>query len=242
MSKKTDTRTAILRQALDLSSEVGLEGLSVGSLAKRVGMSKSGLYAHFESKEDLQSKVLNTAAEVFVDVVMVRALKKPRGLPRIQALFDLWLEWSSGEHSGGCPFISAATEYDDRPGPVRDTLVAHLNDLQGAIARAARISIEEGHFRNDLDVDQFTFEFWGILSSYHHFARLMRHEASLRIAAGGNGRALLLRSAELLLRADSGLLDDGRRLEDARALLDEHSESLPPEVQRALQRLVIGSE
>ncbi len=193
MNKKADTRTTILRQALDLSSEVGLEGLSVGSLAKRVGMSKSGLYAHFESKEDLQSQVLHTAAEVFADVVMAPAIKEPRGLPRIQALFDRWLDWSSSELSGGCPFISAATEYDDRPGPVRDTLVAHLSDLTGAIARAARISIEEGHFRDDLDVDQFTFEFWGILLSYHHFARLMRHdeapERASRAFAGLIGNA-----------------------------------------------------
>jgi len=183
MNKKADTRTAILQQALDLSSEIGLEGLSVGSLAKRVGMSKSGLYAHFESKEDLQAQVLDTAAALFVDVVMVRALKKPRGLPRIQALFDLWIEWSSEELSGGCPFISAATEYDDRSGPVRDTLVAHLRDLTGAMARATRISIEEGHFRKDLDVDQFTFEVWGILLSYHHFARLMRDDDARKRAS-----------------------------------------------------------
>ncbi len=147
MSKGNETRNAILRQALDLSTEVGLEGLSVGVLAKQVGMSKSGLYAHFESKEDLQSQVLDAAAALFVDLVVVPALKKPRGLPRVQALFDRWLDWATREHSGGCPFIAAATEFDDREGPVRETLVSHLRDVTGTIARAAGIGLVEGHFR-----------------------------------------------------------------------------------------------
>jgi AcrR family transcriptional regulator len=176
MTKGEETRRAILKQALDLSSEVGLEGLTVGVLAKRVGMSKSGLYAHFESKEDLQSEVLDAAAERFVDVVLAQAIKKPRGLPRLQALYELWLEWATGELSGGCPFIAGAAEFDDRPGPVRDNLVSHLSGSFGAVARAARISVEEGHLREDLDVDQFAWEFWAILLAYHYFSRLMRHE------------------------------------------------------------------
>jgi len=175
MSKGTDTRHAILRQALDLSSHVGLEGLTVGVLAKRAGMSKSGLYAHFESKEDLQCQVLDTAAERFIDVVMSRVLKQPRGLPRVQMLFDMWVEWSTAELSGGCPFISASTEFDDRAGPVRDKVVAHLSDVTDAIARAAQIAVQEGHFRDDLDTEQFAFEMWAILLAFHHFSRLMRH-------------------------------------------------------------------
>jgi AcrR family transcriptional regulator len=174
MSKGEDTRSSILRQALDLSSEVGLEGLSLGSLAKLVGMSKSGLYAHFDSKEDLQSQVLDSTARRFVDVVVAPALKKPRGLPRVKALFERWLGWSTNELSGGCPFIAAATEFDDRSGPVRDTVVAHLRDATGTIARAAQISVEEGHFRANLDLEQFAFDFWAILLAYHQFHRLMR--------------------------------------------------------------------
>jgi len=183
MSKGSDTRRAILLQALDLSSEVGLEGLTVGVLAKRMGMSKSGLYAHFDSKEDLQCKVLDTAAERFVDVVMMRVLKQPRGLPRVQTLFDLWVDWSMEELSGGCPFIAAAVEYDDRAGPVRDTVVHHLTDVTDAIARAAQISVQEGHFREDLDVEQFAYEMWGILLAFHHFSRLMHCDAA-RMRAG----------------------------------------------------------
>jgi AcrR family transcriptional regulator len=176
VSKGEETRISILQQALDLSSEVGLEGLTIGALAKRVGMSKSGLYAHFESKEDLQTQVLHTAASLFVDVVVTRALKEPRGLPRVKALFERWLDWTTENLSGGCPFIAAATEYDDRSGPVRDSVVGHLSDAIETIARAARISVDEGHFRADLDADQFAFEVWGVLLSYHYFARLHRCE------------------------------------------------------------------
>jgi len=174
MAKGDETRRAILRQALDLASEVGLEGLTVGVLAKRVGMSKSGLYAHFESKEDLQGQVLDAAAELFVNVVVVTALRKPRGLPRVKALYEVWLEWTTQELSGGCPFLAAATEFDDRPGLVRDRLVGHLSDVLDTIKRAAQLAVEERHFRSDLDVDQFAFDFWAIIMSFHHYARLLR--------------------------------------------------------------------
>jgi AcrR family transcriptional regulator len=193
MTKGDETRSVILRQALDLSSEVGLEGLTVGALAKQVGMSKSGLYAHFESKEDLQSQVLDAAAALFVDVVVSKALTRPRGLPRVEALFQNWLGWTTEKLSGGCPFIAAATEYDDRPGPVRDTLVGHLLDVIGTIARAAQISVDEGHFRADLDVDQFAFEFWAILLAYHHFCRLMRQDDARKRAK--RAFAALIRNA-----------------------------------------------
>lgn len=173
MGKGDETRHTILAQALDLASEVGLEGLTLGVLAGRTGMSKSGLYAHFESKEALQCQVLDTAAERFVDVVLAPALKQPRGLPRLETLFELWLDWETDALSGGCPFIAAATELDDRPGPVRDRLTAHLHDVLGAVARAARIGVEEGHFRADLDVEQFAYELWGALVAYQHFGRLL---------------------------------------------------------------------
>lgn len=176
MSKGDETRSEILKQALDLASQVGLEGLTIGSLAKRVGMSKSGLYAHFGSKEELQTRVLDTAAEIFTRVVLTKAFKKPRGVPRIRAIFDIWLEWYSGHMSGGCPFIAAAAELDDRPGPVREKLVNHLQDVTRMILRAAKLAVKEGHFRRDLDLEQFAFEFWAIILAYHYYARLLHHE------------------------------------------------------------------
>ncbi len=173
MSKGDQTRQTILRKALHLCSEVGLEGLSIGMLAKSTGMSKSGLYAHFKSKEGLQCQVLDAAAERFVDVALAPALKKPRGLPRLRALFDLWLRWETNELRGGCLFVAASTELDDRPGPVRDCLVGHLQDMLGAIARAAQIAVEEGHLDQQLDTAQFAYELWGVLLAHHCYERLL---------------------------------------------------------------------
>ena len=185
MSKGDQTRQAILRTAVDLSSEVGLEALSIGLLAKGAGMSKSGLYAHFDSKEDLQCQVLNAAAQRFVDVVVSPAIKKARGLPRIEAMFRRWLKWGTEELQGGCVFMAAASEYDDRPGKVRDTLVGHQQALLGTITRAALIAVEEGHFDTELDTEQFAFEFWGLLLAHQHYERLLgRPDATRRVKAG----------------------------------------------------------
>lgn len=173
MNKKTNTLNSIMSQALNLSSKVGLEGLTIGSLAKRVGISKSGLYAHFESKEDLQVRVLDSSAERFIEVIVRPTIKMPRGIERVRTMFEKWLEWISGELSGGCPFIAAATEYDDRKGPVRDRLEEHLMNATETIKRAAKISIEEGHFRRNLNTDQFAFDFWAIMFSYHHYLRML---------------------------------------------------------------------
>ncbi|MCA9525776.1 MAG: TetR/AcrR family transcriptional regulator [Myxococcales bacterium] len=182
MSKGEATRQAILGQALDLTSEVGLEGLTLGVLAQRVQMSKSGLYAHFASKEVLQRDVLDTAAARFVDVVIAPALKRPRGLPRIELLFEGWLRWGTEELTGGCPFVAAAADFDDRPGMVRDRLIGHLKDMLGTVSRSARIAVEEGHFRADLDTDQFAYEMWGLLVAYQHYRRLLGDPASIRRA------------------------------------------------------------
>lgn len=182
MNKRNDTRTAILNEALDLASELGLEGLTIGTLARRVDMSKSGLYAHFESKEALQIQVLDAAAELFTAEVLRPALQAPRGRARLQTLFDRWVAWSSDAYSGGCPFIAAATELDDQDGPVRETLVRHLQTAQGMVGTIAEAGIEAGQFRADLQIEQFVFEFWGILLSFHHFSRLMRRTDASALA------------------------------------------------------------
>ena len=123
------TRAAILDHALAAASERGLEGLSIGGLAKEAGLSKSGLFAHFSSKENLQIQVLETAVHRFVETVISPALRERRGIPRIRALFDNWLGWDRDAGlPGGCIFISTANELDDRPGPVRDRLVAYQRD------------------------------------------------------------------------------------------------------------------
>lgn len=193
MGKGANTRHTILNQALDLSSEVGLEGLTFGVLAKLMGMSKSGLYAHFDSKESLQCDVLDTAAARFVDVVLSPALKEPRGLPRVKKLFEMWLKWENEQLTGGCLFVAAATEFDDRPGPVRETLIGHLRDMLGGVARAARIAVEEGHFHPDLDPEQFSFEFWAVLLAHQHYRRLL-HFPDARQRANRAFNSLIERS------------------------------------------------
>jgi AcrR family transcriptional regulator len=173
MGKGAQTRESILRQAADLSSTLGLEGLSIGVLAKEAGLSKSGLYAHFRSKEQLQRAVLDATAERFIDVVISPALKQPRGRPRLQALFDRWLHWEESVFSGGCVFMAASVEFDDRPGAVRDSLRGHLRDLLGAVERAASIAVSEGHLAAELDTAQFAFDFWSLLLGYQSYSRLL---------------------------------------------------------------------
>lgn len=174
-SRGKATRTAILDAGLGLASAVGLEALTIGELARRVGMSKSGLFRHFDSKENLQLQVLERTAERFVEVVVAPALKQPRGAPRLRALFENWLAWpEKAELPGGCPFVSAASELDDRPGPVRDRLVAYQRDWLETLSTATRAGIADGKLRAGLDVDQFVFEVFSVTLAFHHFGRLLR--------------------------------------------------------------------
>jgi len=175
MRKGEQTRTLILNEALTLASQVGLEGLSIGSLAGRLDMSKSGLFAHFGSKEDLQLLTLKQAQTLFFEQIFSPALKQARGLPRLRALFSNWLARleRSDDLPGGCLMLSASAEYDDRPGAVRDLLVAGQRELRGAIAKAIRLAIDEGHLKPQTDPWQLTFELFGIVLATHHDLRLL---------------------------------------------------------------------
>ncbi|MGB8331860.1 MAG: TetR/AcrR family transcriptional regulator [Polyangiales bacterium] len=173
MSKGQETKQAIVDQAINLVSTIGLERLTIGALASATGMSKSGLFAHFHSKEQLQLQVLEEARARFVDIVIAPALKKPRGETRIRALFERTMEqWERGL-PGGCVFNAVAAELDDQPGPARDYLVEVQREYAETLKRAAQIAVEEGEFRQDLDLDQFVFEFGSITAAYHHFGRLL---------------------------------------------------------------------
>lgn len=175
LSKGEATRRMILDHGIAAASLLGLEGLSLGEMAKEVGMSKSGLFAHFSSKEDLQLQVLETAIARFIETVVTPALRAPRGEPRVLAMVERWMEWSiSDSMPGGCVFIATANELDDRPGPLRDRLVASQRDWLDALATAARIAVEERDFRPDLDCPQFAYEVYSIALSCHHFHRLLR--------------------------------------------------------------------
>jgi AcrR family transcriptional regulator len=177
MGKGAETRNLILRRALDLASTEGLERLTIGLLAQTVGMSKSGLFAHFKSKEQLQISVLRTATERFVRDVIAPALKEPRGEPRVRMLFERWLVWESG-FPGGCPYQTAIIEFDHRPGSVRDYLLETQQDWQDAISQAVRIAMDEGHFRKDLEPEAFTFQFMCLALGYYQHKHLFRDGTS----------------------------------------------------------------
>lgn len=179
MAKGEATKEAILERALSIATQTGLEGLTMGNLAKEVNLSKSGLFAHFQSKEQLQLDVLETAVAKFIEMVITPALREPRGEPRVRALFERWLEWENAPFlPGGCPFIALANELDDRPGPVRDRLVGYQRDWLQALAGAARIAVTEGHFRADLDCEQFAYDLYANILAYQHFSRLLRDPAA----------------------------------------------------------------
>jgi AcrR family transcriptional regulator len=178
-SKGDLTRERILEAAVREARAVGLEGLSIGGLAKATAMSKSGLFAHFGSKEDLQIAVLGAARESFIEAVLRPALATPRGAPRLRALFEGWLDWEEGKvEPGGCPFLAAAHEFDDDEGPVREEVVRALSDLTAALERVGRTALEEGDVRPDVDVGQLTFEVYGIIVAFHLHHRLLRSPTS----------------------------------------------------------------
>jgi AcrR family transcriptional regulator len=172
MGKGAETRERILDQAVRIASRDGLEGLTIGTLSSELGLSKSGLFAHFGSKESLEVAVVEEATRQFVELVMTPALRHPRGEPRVRALFERWLQW--GASPGGCFFVSGIAELDDRPGPPRDALVQACKDWLDTIATAARISINERHFRTDLDPDQFAFEVYAVMLGFHAYHKFLR--------------------------------------------------------------------
>ncbi|CAN7598586.1 TetR/AcrR family transcriptional regulator [Massilia sp. LjRoot122] len=190
MRKGELTRAAILDVALELSSRDGLEGLTIGLLADRMNMSKSGVFAHFGSREDLQLEVVKLYHHRFEQEVFFPSVREPRGLPRLQSMFDRWLERVSVEIASGCIYISGAVEYDDRPGPIREELVKMVQAWQGALQRSARQAIEVGHLRPDADAEQLVYEMYGLILALHHDARFLRMPGSVERARRGFERLI----------------------------------------------------
>ncbi|HZI66188.1 MAG TPA: TetR/AcrR family transcriptional regulator [Thermoanaerobaculia bacterium] len=191
MRKGDETRAAILERGVQLATRIGLEGLTIGRLATDLGLSKSGLFAHFRSKEALQIQVLDAAAERFVDQVVRPAVREPRGEPRVAALFERWLAWTkSSSGRGGCLFVAAAAELDDRPGAVRDRLVELQKGWLEMIGIVFSTGIAAGHFRGDLDPDEFAHDVYAIMLGFHHAARLMKDPRAEARAQGAFERLL----------------------------------------------------
>ncbi|HTJ70340.1 MAG TPA: TetR/AcrR family transcriptional regulator [Actinospica sp.] len=172
MGKGEQTRLAVLEQAADVAARQGLSTLTIGDLAARTRLSKSGLFAHFQSKEALQLAVLAFARDKFTDEVIRPATRTPRGEARVRALFENWLEVS--QHSNAeCLFVSASSEFDDQPGPVRDQLVRDHRDCSDSIMQMFRTGVTGGDFREDADAEQFSYDLHGIMLSFFHTHRLL---------------------------------------------------------------------
>ena len=175
MGKGELTRQAILEKATALASAVGLGGLTIGKLAEELELSKSGLFAHFGSKESLQVAILERAADRFVELIIRPALRAPRGEPRLRSLFEHWRQWPRlYSMPGGCIFVAASVELDGQPGPARDLLVKQQRDWLDVLASTVRGAITEGHFRKDVDPEQFAHDLYGAMLIYHHALWLLR--------------------------------------------------------------------
>ena len=196
MSKGALTRDRILDHAVSLASTDGMNGLSLGRLAESVGMSKSGLFAHFKSKEELQLQVLQVVIEQFQDEVVRPALQQPRGVSRLRALFEGWLRWSDHPRTpGGCLFTQAAVELDDQPGPPRDLLERSQREWLELLAEATRRAIAEGHLSDGVDPELMAFQIQGIVLSRHRSGRLL-HDP--------NADVLSRRAFDVLLASAAG--------------------------------------
>jgi AcrR family transcriptional regulator len=186
-SKGAATRELILDHAYQMARRDGLEGLSIGALALVVGMSKSGVFAHFGSREDLQLALLDAVSNRFIEFIKLPALKQPRGLKRLRTLIDRWVEWGH-IHQHGCVLLSAAVEYDGRAnGPIRERVLRQQTDWRNELKRAIALCIEVGDLKKDTDADQLAFEIYALMLGLHHDAGLFGfEEASRRTTASLN--------------------------------------------------------
>jgi AcrR family transcriptional regulator len=190
MRKGELTRAAILDVALELASRDGLEGLTIGLLADKMNMSKSGVFAHFGSREDLQLEVLKLYHHRFEQEVFYPSMQEARGIARLSSMFSRWIKRVSVEIASGCIYISGAVEYDDRPGPIREELVAMVRAWQGALLRCVQLAIEVGDLKRDTDAEQLVYEMYGLILALHHDARFLRMPGSVERARAGFDRLI----------------------------------------------------
>jgi AcrR family transcriptional regulator len=174
MGKGEQTRQAILDEAFSLASCIGIGALSIGMLAERAKMSKSGLFAHFGSKEELQLAVLREAQQRFADVVLRPAFRQPRGLARLRAIINNWLDWTRVANlPGGCVINAAAAEFDDQPGPLREEVKNSLLALRRTLVETVAKAVAVGELRADTDAEQLVFELEGIYQVTQQSRRLL---------------------------------------------------------------------
>ena len=185
LQKGQQTKAAIVDAALGLATHIGLEGLSIGALADVTGMSKSGVFAHFGSREELQISVIREYHQRFEQEVFYPALTAPRDVARLRALFDNWMKRTSVEIDSGCIYISGAVEFDERSGPVRDALVDSVLTWHAAMRRAIQQCKECGDLQAEVKEEQMLFEIHGLILALHYEARFLRHAGSIEHALTG---------------------------------------------------------
>ncbi len=191
VQKGQQTKATIVDAALGLATQIGLEGLSIGAVAEVAHMSKSGVFAHFGSREELQLSVIREYHDRFETEVFVPILTAPRGLPRLRQLFANWTQRTSAEIDSGCLYISGAAELDDRPGPVRDALARSVKTWLKAVHRTVVQAREEGHLAADTDAEQMVFEVHGLILALQYDARFLRSSKSLARTLRGFENILL---------------------------------------------------
>lgn len=180
IAKGARTRESILRVAVNLASVEGLEGLTIGRLAHELKMSKSGLFAHFGSKEELQLATVEMARKIFVAYVIRPALAHPEGMPRLWALCDRWLgHVETRVFEGGCFFTAASFEFDSRPGPVRDSIVVAMREWLRILSRAVDEARKAGHLNMAVDPQQFAFEIYSLAIGAHWGFQLLGDKKAL---------------------------------------------------------------
>lgn len=191
MRKGEATRHRIVTQGMELASEVGLDALTIGDLAKRLGMSKSSMYAHFSTKEDIQLAVIEHSVNTFHERAVFAAHLEPPGNLRLRTFFQHWLEWIRDGLPGGDPLLGAATEFDDREdSPIRTSIVAHARRTNELLMEMVRDSIEVDHLHPELDPEQFVFDLTCITHGYHYYERLLRDPFAERRAIDAFERLL----------------------------------------------------
>lgn len=202
--KGEKTKAVIIDAALGLATQIGLEGLSIGALAEVTGMSKSGVFAHFGSREELQISVVREYHARFEQEVFYPALKVERGLPRLQALFANWMKRTSVEIDSGCIYISGAVEFDDRPGIVRDEIAFSVKTWLAAMDRAVRQAQDLGQLDAQADPSQVLFEIHGLILALHYEARFLKSPGSIERAIKGFN-SILQRNSSANLEANQTL-------------------------------------
>lgn len=219
LHKGQQTKATIVEAALGLATHIGLEGLSIGALADVTGMSKSGVFAHFGSREELQMSVIHEYHQRFEQEVFYPALEAGRGVARLRAMFANWMQRSSVEIESGCIYISGAVEFDECTGPVRDALARSVMTWHAALKRSIEHARELGELRADVDPDQMLFEVHGLILALHYEARFLKNPGSIARALQGFEQIVARYGAAACTPAPAGALADSHS--------DSDSDSVP---------------